>query len=904
MLRNFFERFDQTASRVPDHVAVEVQRRDRVDRYTYRELRRMAVTAAARLATSGIGAGDRCALLASNDADWCAAYLGILATGCVAVPLDTNYSASQIATVLADCGARGLVTGLAFTGAAHEAARRVGPTVVVTAMGALVPGPGSQHGADDAALPVSAWRADAPAVILYTSGTTSDPKGVVLSHANILAEGDAVFELVKVSERDAVLGVLPLFHALAQMANLLLPFWVGARVVFLEQLNTTELLRALRERDCSAFCCVPQFFYLIHQRITREVASASVATRTAFNLLLGVNGWLRDHLGTNLGRTFFRRVHDALGVRMWLLVTGGSRFDPEVARDMRRLGFDILQAYGLTECSGAATVTPPASWSIDDVGPALPGVELKIDPRTREDGTARDGEVLIRGPIVMQGYWNRPDVNAVVLRDGWLHTGDLGFIDDRGRLHITGREKEVIILSSGKNIYPEELEQHYGQSAFVKEICVLGLAREGEPSAERLHAVVVPDLEVMRERRIVNARELIRFELESLSVHLPPHKRVLGFDVWMQDLPRTTTRKLKRFEIARLVQDELRHEQLAGAKPGVEDATWASDPHVASVLAVVRESVIDAPLRRDGNLELDLGLDSMERVELLTKVQHRLGVVIDEERAAQLFTLGDVVEALREGRSIDTTARDDPWEHVLDQASGSDEYLAALERSKPVASVVMWAGMRAIRAFAHVVGRFRVSGVEHLPAEGPYLICPNHESYLDGFLLACVLPFRTLRSVFFVGATEYFQTTVTSALAKMWNIVPVDPDANLVRAMQAGAYGLRRGKVLVLFPEGERSIDGEVKAFRKGAAILATRLGVPIVPVALDGVFDLWPRSRPVNWKGLWPVGRPRMRLRFGPPIGPDELRTASGGDDGLAADRLRDTVLSLRRELRSEALR
>jgi long-chain acyl-CoA synthetase len=733
-------------------------------------------------------------------------------------------------------------------------------------------------------------------VILYTSGTTSDPKGVVLSHANIVAEGDAVFQVINVTEQDAVLGVLPLFHALAQLANLLLPFWVGARVVFLEQLNTTELLRALRERDCSAFCCVPQFFYLIHDRILKEVGAAGAATRTLFKLALQVNGWLRDRIGLNLWRLVFRRVHAVLGARMRLLLTGGSRFDPAVAGDMRRLGFDILQAYGLTECSGAATVTPPNSWSIDDVGTALPGVSLAIEPRQDDAGAARDGEVLIRGPIVMQGYWNRPDMNAVVLRDGWLRTGDLGFIDGRGRLHITGREKEVIVLSSGKNIHPEELEKHYSRSPFIKEICVLGLAREGEPSAERLHAVVVPNLDAMRERRIVNARELIRFELEGLSVHLPAHKRALGFDVWMQDLPRTTTRKLKRFEIARLLHEQHRRKRGERAAPAAEDTAWTSDPHVASVLAMVRETVPDAPLLRDANLELDLGLDSMERVELLTRLQQHAGIVVSDETAAGLFTLGDVVEALRQGRTGTQAAPDDPWEQVFEQAPASDGYLAGLDRPRPFVAVTMWIGLRLLRGVARVVAGLRVGGVEHLPAQGPYIICPNHESYLDGFLLACALPFRALRSIFFVGATEYFQTRVTSALARLCNIVPVDPDANLVRAMQAGAYGLRKGKVLILFPEGERSIDGEVKAFRKGAALLATRLGVPIVPVAIAGAFEIWPRSRPVNWRGLWPIGRPRLRLRFGPAVAPDELRAVSSGDDGRAADWLRETVISLRR--------
>ena len=314
--------------------------------------------------------------------------------------------------------------------------------------------------------------------MLYTSGTTADPKGVVLTHANLEAERTAALAVVDCHDRDAVLGVLPLFHALAQMANLLVPLSVGARVVFLEAVNSTSLVEALHDRGITIFVCVPQFFYLIHQRVMAEVARASPLRRLLFTGLLRANGWLREHGGWNPGRRWFARVHRVLGPRMRLLITGGSRFDPATGRDLYALGFTLLNGYGLTETSGAATVQRPGDRYTTSVGQPLPGVEIRIDRGDAGSDPAPSGpeagEILIRGPLVMREYLDRPDATAEAIRDGWLHTGDLGCLDADGRLYVTGRLKEIIVLSSGKNIYPEDVEAQYLQSAFVKEVCVVG----------------------------------------------------------------------------------------------------------------------------------------------------------------------------------------------------------------------------------------------------------------------------------------------------------------------------------------------------------------------------------------------------------------------------------------------
>jgi long-chain acyl-CoA synthetase len=900
-LDHLYDLFASAAARFPDRTAVEVQRASAVDTYRYDTLRAMALNVASRLASRGCGKGDRVAILAENDAHWCAAFLGILRLGAVAVPLDTAYKPRQVATVLADSGAGILLASRRHLGEASEALAGVTggiPLLIVDEVTA------DGDAGDEALLPVASVGRGDPAVILYTSGTTSDPKGVVLTHGNLLAEREAAFQIVRIDETDGVLSVLPLFHALALLANLLLPFSAGARVVFLETVNTSELMRALAERDISTFCCVPQFFYLIHERVMREVAASGAAKRFLFRALLAGNGWLRSTFAINLGKLFFRPIHTALGPRMRILVTGASRFDPAVGRDLVRLGFDIQQAYGLTECSGAATLTRPGDLRIGHVGPPLPGVEVKIAPASAGEEVAgdgrRDGEILIRGPIVMPGYYHRPDANAATLKDGWLHTGDLGFIDAKGRVHVTGRSKEVIVLASGKNIHPEEIEAHYARSPFVRELCVLGRARPGEPAAERLHAVVVPDLDVMRERKIVNMLEQIRFEIEGLSVELPSHKRIQSYDIRLEDLPRTTTRKLKRFALERELDAAVGGTKVPPpSAEGAGDSEWLEDPFAARAVALVREAAKPGTsVHAAANLELDLGFDSMERVELVVRLEQAAGVRIPDEAAHRIYTVRDLVEALRaapQGEAGAVTARDSmAWDRLLAEAQADEPALAALLRRRTLATIGLFLLARAFRLAARLTIGFRASGLERLPTTGPFILSPNHQSYLDAFLLVAVLPYRVFRKMFFVGASEYFATPLRRRIARAIHVVPVDPDTNLVQAMQAGAFGLRNGKVLILFPEGERSIDGGIKKFKKGAAILSLHLSVPIVPVAMDGAFDVWPRSRPFGWRALIPANGGRVLLEVGEPISPAPGETSSAAVDteyAALTERLRAAV-------------
>ncbi len=915
---NFYQKFASTTERFPNHIAIELQHRNSLETITYRELRARAEAVSAFLVSRGIRAGDACAILADNDITWCAVYLGILRLGALAVPFDTHYTAKQIGTLIGDSGAKILFATRRYLHAAEEGRRADSRSTDLVLLHGTAPGATSLEEIKcDSSVPLPPCTAthQDPAVILYTSGTTSDPKGVVLTHGNLLAEAAAAFQVVHVDENDAVLGVLPLFHALAQMANLLLPFVVGARVIFLEELHTAELLRALHERQPTAFCCVPKFFYLIHDRVFNEAAKSGWLPSLAFRWFLRANGTVRRLTGLNLGRLFFRRVHDVFGRRMRLLITGGARFDPAIGLDLFSLGFSLIEAYGLTESSGAATLTRPGEGGLGSVGYALPGVDLKIFPveGMGRDGS-RDGEIAIRGPIVMQGYFNRPKATAEVTTHGWLLTGDLGYLDPDGRLTITGRKKEVIVLSSGKNIYPEEVEAHYAKSPFIQELCVLGLPGPGESAVERLHAVVVPNLEAMRARKVLNMGEILRFEIENLSVHLPSHKRILSYEIGMESLPRTTTNKLKRYEIERQVKlqrSRIKEQPLAATPMKAEDAAWATDPAVARALELVQQATRrEQPVRPDASLELDLGLDSIERVELLTSLELLFDTKIPDEIAQNLFTVRQLVEAVRpkQPTTVSPGVSGDPWGKLLSDLPEEDPLFANLLKPHRLFLPVAFVVLRMWYTLSRLLFGLRVTGIEHIPTQGPFLLCANHQTYLDPFFLVSALPLRAIRDIFFVGASEYFATPFRQAAARLMRVAPVDPDTNLVRAMQAGAYGLSHGKILVLFPEGERSIDPEVKKFKKGAAILSIFMQTPIVPAAFDGGFDLWPRNRPFRWSAFLPWRRARIRIQLGPiilpppPPAPGSSIAQTEAHYANFVDHLRTVVVEMQQDLRRES--
>ena len=925
----FYERFQESAGKFPNNIALEIQRQDHVESVTFAELKGMAESVGNWL-SARVERDARVAILAANHPRWVAAYLGIICAGRAAVPLDTAFHADQVEKLLKDSGASVLFCDAKHLAVAQEAVPGLAVRLVMTSaaseQGAGDPTHrkerqewGTQNRSENARVEADldsifaagsqgftpvVPREDDLAALLYTSGTTADPKGVMLTHANLVGEANAVFGVVSIGPTDALLGILPMFHVLAQMANLFLPLFNGARVVYLETLNTTELLRALQERNITAFAVVPQFFYLIHEKIFKELNKRGKTTVRLVRTLMALNRTLR-RVGINAGKLLFGKIHATFGKRMRYLVTGGSRFDTAIARDFHSFGIDVLNAYGLTETSGGAFVNRPGKVVIGSVGPPLPTVEVKIiDPQPVEEGAPAAGEIALRGPIVMKGYWKRPDANAEVLRDGWFYTGDLGYLDSGGNLFITGRRKEVIVLANGKNVYPEEIESHYLQSPFVKEICVMALeARPGDPTSERLYAVIVPNFEVLREHKIVNSKEAIRFDVEGLSQKIASTKRLGAYEIWQEDLPRTTTRKLKRFQIEKKVRELQKRGGPGEADIGTEkpltdeEKAWLERDDVKPALVVVREAARNklAEIRPTHNLELDLGLDSMQRVELLTALEQNLGGDVPEAQLAEIYTVRDLVDAVLESANRGeggTKAAVPAWSTILAEPITDPEVLSLAKR-QTFAELFFFTIGRFVQLIALDLFHLKSSGIENLPEKGPYLLCSNHQSYLDPVVMGALLPWRIFRNTFAVGTSDVFGEGFMRRLARWLRVVVLDPDANLVPAMRAGGFGLRHGRILILYPEGERSATGKPTTFRKGAAILAIHEQAPIVPVAIEGFYEAWPRHEKLPKLA-------NLKLVFGQPILPPPVTDASeAAYDKLTAE-VKARVVEMWEDLRT----
>jgi len=884
----FYNRFLEAVNRWPEQTALEIQRQPGaeaartgtsnvittadghlVEQYTYRQVRTNAEKVGTWLMERGLARGSRCAILAANSPRWVATQIGIIAAGHTTVPLDTAFTAAQAGKLLDDSGACILFTDARSLDVSREAVQgRKVQLVLMDAPSDSLPNFEQILGAEPRPFTAVETAPDDVLCLLYTSGTTSDPKGVMLTDANFLGEMDAVWKFLKIGPTDALLGVLPLFHALAQMANIMLPLVFGMKVVFLDALNTTELMIGLRERDITIFCCVPQFFYLIHEKVFGELAKKGRPVEFLFRILMGVTRFLR-HFGVNPGRLFFGKVHKTLGPKMRFFVTGGSRFDPMIGDEFHALGFTILQAYGLTEVTGGAFCTPMNNIISGSIGIPLPGTEARLINTKRDEDGHMVGEIAIRGPLVMKGYYNRPQATAEVMQDGWFLSGDLAYQNRRGHYFITGRAKDVIVLSSGKNIYPEEIESYYLRSPFIKEICVLGLVsnKPGDPHSERLHGVIVPNFDTLRQRKVVNAREVIRFDVESISAALPATKRVLSYDIWQEDLPRTTTRKLRRNEIEKRVKEaQARGEggSTAMSRPlSTDEQQWMAIPEVQQALEVIRKAAKGrvATVHPADNLELDLGLDSMERVELLVALEHKLNADVDDNASAEVYTVREVVDLAR--RSAGTAGSQGAgWDTLLAEDLQDKELRDIIEKHGAITGFLWRMFGRSVQLLARIFFRLEVKGMEKMP-KGPFILSPNHASYLDPPILVGCFPTHVFKRAFFIGTSEIFGEGIMRKFAALLHLVPVDPDANLVPGMRAGAHGLRKGLVFVIYPEGERSIDGSPKIFKKGAAILSRTLNMPIVPVAQQGFFEALPR-------GHYFQGFHKLKILVGDPLYPD----------------------------------
>ncbi len=897
MTLDFFAKLRENTERLPDHVALQLVGDEGREPYTYARLSEEIGKISLYLQNQGIKPGDTVGIVMENHPRWGIAFLAAQSAGARVVPFDVLHTAQTLAGLISHSESSMLIVSSTLLEKFEEV-----QTLLPKRLPALILGEGCdgydrwekvlEATPEAPSIPLVERSLDETLVIVYTSGTTGDPKGVMLTERSVYRNVVEVLKAIDVSPQDHVLAVLPLYHVLALMANFIIPLYVGARVTYLDELDPQKIMRAFRDEGITAFACVPQFYYLMYRRILQEVERQSWLKRRLFRSFFSLSRFCNRNLSINLGKLLFGAIHRRFG-KMRLFAVGGARFDPQIAHQMRALGFNLAQAYGLTETSAVSTIALWDSNGLGSVGKPMPHVKLEIDQP--DDGGI--GEVLIGGEHLMKGYWRNPSATAEALQNGWLHTGDLGRIDEKGFLHITGRKKDVIVLSSGKNIFPEEVEYAYEQKLpLIAEMCVLGVKDStSELGEEKLHAVIVPDFEYMKKNQVVNLSEMMRYLLESTSQQFPAHKRVRSFEIRREPLPRTTTRKIKRFEI----QQGLKADESAG-EPRFEGEPYRPrGPVEEKIYALIRGTGKIAEVHPEMSLELDCGFDSLERVAFLSNIQDSFQVTISDSAATDILHVKDLVKAVEQRLSgeIDDQAEETTrsWAKLLNAPLSEEEEQAVhrLLRRRPIIELIYCVGTTLLLwTSAKILFRLKIRGTEHLPNDYPFLICPNHLSFTDGFFLAPTLPFRVLRRQFYLGYSSYFVPgSLTGWLGSLIKVVPVDADRNLRKALRLGAVGLREKLVLGVFPEGERSIDGTLKRFRKGPAILAVELQVPVVPCAILGTYEVWARG--TGKFRLHPVS-----VRFGPPLKPPPH--GEGAYEEFTHE-LREAVARLIEEERSE---
>ena len=835
---DLFEQLERHAAARPHDIALGTISETSTESVTFPELIARSRALSQIVRDAGAEPGSRVALLMPNNYHFGVAFLAAASAGVVIVPLDSSQDGARLCEVIAhaECGL--LICSMEgdFSGQACAIRQRL-PELVILDPQAL------EHPAAQPPWPLVSRDSESDFLLLYTGGTTGAPKGVRLSLASILITIHDTLAVFPLSERDHVLSILPLFHIMAIQANLLAPLYSGARVTYLQSRDPQAIVAAFREQGITAFLCVPMFYYQLHRRIFGEIARQRLAKRLAFRALLRLSRSFRTTLGWNAGRLLFRPVHKRFGARLRGFGVGAARFSPEIASDLHDLGFTFFQGYGMTETSGLAAISPMSLQGGLSSGRALKNVEIRIEAPDAQG----QGEVLLRGGNIMQGYWKDAEATRETLVDEWLRTGDIGKISG-GNLHIIGRKKEVIVLSSGKNIFPDPLETWFQTNCpLIQEICIFG-THDGRNGAERLHALLVPDSQRLRELGIVNIGEELRYRIDNLNRSLPPHEKLSGFNVSLEPLPRTSSRKLQRFRI----QEEF-------ARAGKTSAEKKPTPERAGEpegLATIREMIARIKPGREIhsglNLELDLSFDSLERVELLANVQEAFRFRIAPEQAASIFTVGDVLALARDRTALQTDWAE--WRDILREPLSETEQAMAdrFLGARPLAAPLFFAATRTLCLVARLLLRYRFRTAQPWPAAGPFILCANHQSYLDFPLMAGSLPYWVFRRTFSLSTSRLVRSGFQSWFGRTARAVPIDADRNLRTALRLAAEGLRRGMVLCVFPEGHRSMNGELQPFRKGAAIIAVESGADTIPIGIIGTGQVWGRAS--RWIRLAPV--------------------------------------------------
>lgn len=808
---------------------------------TYGELAAAVKAATARLRAAGVSAGDRVVLSGQNQSDWPIAFFAVTCAGAIAVPVDPGLTPEQLAVVVDKARPRvAIFDKAARSRFASLSSLDVKDMALLAARGSAV-----EHAAE-AQFAFHEPAPDDVASILFTSGTTGEPKGVMLTHRNFCSLVAALGSIFDMHGDDRALSLMPLHHTLEFSCGLLMPIVAGAHVFYVDELAPERVLYALKKGRITGMVGVPALWQALERKVRATVKEKGGVVEQAFETAMRMQLTLAQETGLDVGKRIFKPLHDALGGHLKILISGGAALPRDTHALFQGIGMPLAEGYGLTETAPVLTV---ATAGVDDpggtVGRPIPGVQIRID----SPDAFGAGEILAKGPNVMKGYFeNDAATRAVFTDDGWLRTGDLGKIDDSGRLVIVGRAKDVVVTSAGENIYLDDIETLIGTIPDVVEYTLLGIPAAGGGERLALVARAAPNVtgDVAKER--------VRHALRAVATTYRP--AVIEF---VDDtLPRTATRKVKRKDV---------RVQLVA----LLDAKGALAIDEAPPVLVVRQAIAAlvgrdvASLKGSMSLEGDLGFDSLYWVELASLLAPHTGST-DPELLYAANTIAGVEKLVRDA--------DPRRAEAVTRATDDDE-------KERLPAIVVKPGRAALtyaqRELYETLFSTTVKGRANIPWNTHSIVVANHCSHLDTGLVKFALG-RYGAELRPLAAKDYFfegNPLKVAFFESFTNLVPLDRESAAGRAFEQALDVVKQGSTVLLYPEGTRRTEGTLGEFKPLVGRLALSAGVPVVPVYLKGTFDALPKG------ARFPRARDLVAT-IGPPLLPEQLRAAVSGTNAV----------------------
>jgi long-chain acyl-CoA synthetase len=771
----------------------------RLVRWSYRRLAATAYQFACELEARGIGKGDRVLIQAENSPEYVAAFFGCLLRGAVIVPLDRQSAPDFVARVQQQVAAKLMLTGEAIT----EPSEINLPRLSLTNLSELV----ASHPATP--YPAKDINRDELIEIIFTSGTTAEPKGVCITHRNYLANLEPLEREIKKYLRwerlvhpIRFLCLPPLSHIFGQFMGILVPQLLGGEVYFQASLNPAEIIEAVRKQRISVIVSVPRVLETLRDKLERDYAGRNETERFRESFAAAEQQHFLRRWWT------FRDVHRRFGWKFWAFVTGGATLNQETETFWRRLGYGVFQGYGMTETASLISLPHPFKSVHGAIGKTLPGQEMKLDEK---------GEILVRGENVSPGYW-RGELKPLTDSRGWLRTGDIGAQDEEGNLFFRGRQKDMIATSAGLKIFPEDLEAALDRQGEVRASCVVGI--EGPRGPEPFAALILRDPQADPEAIIRRA-----------NATLAEHQHIRRWMLWPEsDFPRTgATQKIPRRLVAEAVQAHLAGQAPSPAQTGTLAELVA---RIGGQAAVITGST--------ANPATGLQLDSLGRVELLSALEDRYQIELDEAAFTAATTLTDIEQMIHAGAPEVAPYPYPQWTQAF-----------------PITRIRFLVLHALILPFTWLMGRARVSGREHLrDVRGPVLFIANHITIADPALVLLALParWRSRIAIAMIGeflrewrhppaGTSWLKRVVWRVkyvlVVALFNVFSLPQQSGFRRSFAFAGETMDRGYSLLVFPEGQRTTHGRLNPFMAGTGLLVKKLAVPVIPIRIDGLFEL-----------------------------------------------------------------